>query len=83
MSVLSSAAQDRGDVDWSDAERIREIVKKLMGRQEALHEDILQRVSTEHQRSRKDASREVLRVFHAGDYVLVVGPIEVNQIMDT
>lgn len=51
-TAAAAAERDRWNVDRLDEDRIREMVKEVMKRQEDLREDILQRVAAEHGRSR-------------------------------
>lgn len=83
MSVLTSAWQDGWNVDRLDKDCMHEMVKELVERQEALHENLLRRVTAERRRNREAACKGVLPVFHVGVYVLVTRPREVNEFVVT
>ena len=81
MSVLASAGQAGWDVDRLDDKRVKEMLTELVRAQEALHQDVLQRVVAERERSRKSDSVGMLEAFAVGDYVLVARPRKVPKLV--
>ena len=85
MSVLASAGEAGWNVDRLDEESVRGMVAELVQTQEELHQEVLQRVAMERQRSRAIASESagVLEEFQVGDYVLVARPRKVPKLVIT
>ena len=76
--MLASAGQAGWDVDRLDDKRVKEMLTELVRAQEALHQDVLQRVVAERERSRKLESAGVLEAFAIGDCVFLVDVVAVE-----